>query len=124
MKTLILPLLDANTGKLEALRSTEALFTEIVGFYLDILLTQPAFWNKVVAVDPQTGEILSERAPTNKDILTRLEVVTVATDAHPAPAYPLAAIPGAEGAPVVFRRAAISRAIGMAKSCQYQPNRA
>ncbi len=38
------------------------------------------------------------------------------TEKHPAPAYPLSTIPGAEDAPVVFRRAAINRATGMAKS--------
>ncbi|WP_430626330.1 RNA-guided endonuclease TnpB family protein [Sulfobacillus thermotolerans] len=121
MKTLILPLLDANPGKLEALESTEALFSQMVQFYLNILLTTPLFWDTVVKVDPATGEILSERAPTSKDILTRLEFATVSTPAHTHPSYPLSNVPGAEDAPVVFRRAAINRAIGIAKS--YRANR-
>lgn len=116
MKTLILPLLDANTGKRQALESTEALFTELVRFYLDILLTHPAFWEKVRDVDPTTGEIFSPRTATNKDLLTRLEFATVVTETHPAPTHPLSILSGAEDAPVVFRRAAINRAIGMAKS--------
>ena len=38
-----------------------------------------------------------------------------------ATAHPLSILPGAENAPVVFRRAAINRAIGMVKS--YRSNR-
>jgi IS605 OrfB family transposase len=116
-----LPLLDANTGKLEALAATEALFTQMVQFYLDILLNQPSFWDKVVKVDIPTGKILAERAPTSKDILTRLETATVVTEQHPTPASPLSVLPGAEAAPALFRRAAINRAIGLAKS--YRSNR-
>jgi hypothetical protein len=93
----------------------------ITRFYLNLLLAKPVFWEPVRAVDSQTGAIRSQRAATNQDILTRLEFATVVTDKHPAPAYPLSAIPGAEDAPVVFRRAAIHRAIGMAKS--YRTNR-
>ncbi|MCY0879382.1 MAG: hypothetical protein OWU84_10635 [Firmicutes bacterium] len=121
IKTLILPLLDANPGKLEALASTEALFTQMVQFYMDILLTNPSFWDKALQVDPETGEIRSERASTNQDILTRLEFATVSTLAHPDPPDPLSILPGAEDAPVVFRRAAINRTIGLAKS--YRSNR-
>jgi putative transposase len=113
IKTLILPLLDTNTGKQEALESTEALFTDMVRFYLEILLTHPAFWDKVRDVDSTTGEIRSSKTAANQDLLTRLEFATVVTAAHPA--YPLAKIPGAEDAPVEFRRAAINRAIGLAK---------
>jgi putative transposase len=116
IKTLILPLLDANTGKQAALESTEALFTDMVRFYREILPTHPAFWDKVVKVDSQTDEILSEQVPTNKDILTRLEFATVSTATHPVPTHPLSVLPGADDAPVVFRRAAINRAIGLAKS--------
>lgn len=123
IKTLILPLLDANPGKLAALASTESLFTDMVGFYLDVLLSHSAFWDKVREIDPTTGEILSERAPTNKDILTRLECATIATPAHPAPSLPLSVLFGAEAAPVVLRRAAINRAIGMAKSYRFHRKR-
>lgn len=83
VKTLILPLLDANPGKREALTATETLFTQMVQFYLDILLNQPSFWDKVVEGDIQTGAILSEQIPTNKDILTRLEFATISTATHP-----------------------------------------
>lgn len=116
VKTLILPLLDANPGKREALTATETLFTQMVQFYLDILLNQPSFWDKVVEGDIQTGAILSEQIPTNKDILTRLEFATISTATHPIPPHPLSGLPGAEAAPVLFRRAAINRAIGLAKS--------
>jgi len=121
VKTLILPLLDANTGKREALAATESLFTKMVRFYLDILLTNPSCWDKVMKVNTKTGEILSERSPDNKHILTRLEFATTSTPAHPTPTHPLSILPGGEDAPTEFRRAAINRAIGMAKS--YRSNR-
>ncbi len=79
----------------------------------NILVKDGSFWKKVTKVNLDTGEIVGERAPTRKDILTRLEFATVETKAHPTPAYLLSTLAGGADAPIAFRRAAINRAIGL-----------
>ena len=100
------------------------LFGRIVSFYVPVLLTEPSLWEKVprrdrkthaLVCDPETGEILM-RKPKADDVLTRAEALTFVTQAHPAPPYDLASVPGASEAPTVFRRAAIKRAIGLVSS--------
>jgi len=123
-RTFVLPLWGPNGVKNAALDATEALFTHIVRFYVHVLLGESSPWARVpkrdketkqVLFDPETGEI-KMRAPTADEVLTRGEALTVSTDAHPDPPYDLSAVPGAAKAPVVFRRAAIKRAIGLVKA--------
>ena len=113
-----------NAVKNEALEQTHALFEELVAFYISALIREARLWDKVpqrdmqtkqVLFDPETGEIRM-RAPTADEVLTRAEALTVKTHAHPDPSYDLSAVPGAARAPVVFRRAAIKRAIGLVKA--------
>jgi uncharacterized protein (TIGR02688 family) len=84
----------------------------------------PSPWSRVhrrdkhtgtVVVDPQTGEIVT-RQPTAHGVLTAAEAITIATRDHPNPAHDRASVPGARQAPVVFRRTAIHRAIGLVKA--------
>ena len=124
IRTLIFPLWGPNGVKSAALEETEHLFGRIVSFYVPVLLTEPSLWEKVprrdeknhaLLCDPETGEILI-RKPKADDVLTRAEALTFVTQAHPAPPYDLASVPGASEAPTVFRRAAIKRAIGLVSS--------
>ncbi|CAB1130047.1 conserved protein of unknown function [Candidatus Hydrogenisulfobacillus filiaventi] len=124
VRTMILPLWGPNGVKHAALEQTQALFERLVAFYLAVLIREPGLWDKVpkrdqqtrrVLFDPETDEIRM-RAPTAKEVLTRVEAVTVKTRAHPDPSHDLQAVPGAAKAPVVFRRAAIQRAIGLVRA--------
>jgi putative transposase len=121
---MILPLWGPNGVKNAALEQTQAVFESLVAFYVAVLMREPGLWDKVpkrdrqtgtVLFDPETGEIRL-RAPTADAVLTRAAALTVKTSAHPDPSYDLAAVPGAARAPVVFRRAAIKRAIGLVRS--------
>lgn len=123
-RTMILPLWGPNGVKNAALEQTQALFEQLVAFYISVLIREQSLWDKVpkrdkqtkqVLFDPETGEI-KRRAPAAEDVLTRVEALTVKTKAHPDPPYDLKAVPGAAKAPVVFRRAVIKRAIGLVKA--------
>ena len=107
MKTVILPLWEPNGVKSAALEETEHLFGRIVSFYVPVLFAEPSLWEKVprrdekthaLVCDPETGEILM-RKPKADDVLTRAEALTFVTQAHPAPPYDLASVPGASEAP-------------------------
>jgi len=121
VRTLILPLWGPNGVKNAALEETERLFGRIVSFYVSVLLAEPTVWERVprrdkttraLLYDPETGEILL-REPTADEVLSKVEALTLVTDAHPSPPYDLASLEGAREAPTVFRRAAIKRAIGL-----------
>jgi putative transposase len=123
------PLWGPNGVKHEALEQTQSLFAQLVAFYVPVLIRERRLWGKVpkrdketmqVLFDSETGEI-KMRAATADEVLTRVEAITVKTKAHPDPPYDLGTVSGAANVPVVFRRAAIKRAIGLVKAYRTWP---
>jgi putative transposase len=77
--------------------ATKVLFNQVAAFYFDVIQAHPG----VLDLD-------------TKSAVTALESLTHATEAHPHPVMPLSTV--AEDIPTVFRRAAISTALGTVHS--------
>jgi hypothetical protein len=61
-RTLVLPLWGPNGVKNAALDATEALFTQVVRFYVHVLLVQPSPWARVPKRDKHTGAVVADSA--------------------------------------------------------------
>ena len=93
----------------------------MIAFYQEFLVAHINLLEEKKTIhrtDKKTGEKKPVEVPLdNKDILTICETHTLATKAHPNPAWPLTdSIPEAQKMPTNLRRAAINKATGKVRS--------
>ena len=107
---------EINPGKRQAILETQALYNQVIAFYLDFFVAHRGVFDARQPYHKKDGT-LSERPWTAQELLTFAEQHTLDTLAHPDPLQPLRdVLPSARTMPVSLRRAAINHASGKVKA--------